>query len=162
MTAEFHIRHLEPSDYPYIISVINDWWGGRKMADMLPKLFFVHFRQTSFATEQGENIIGFLVGFVSQTFSNEAYIHFAGVHPDFRKKGLGRALYERFYNSTKKLGCNVVRCVTSPVNKESVSFHLRMGFSIEPGSKNVDGIPVAENFDGRGEDRVLFYKALDV
>ena len=158
---EFHIRHLEPSDYPYIISVINDWWGGRRMADMLPKLFFVHFRQTSFVAEQGENIVGFLVGFVSQTFSNEAYIHFVGVHPDLRKKGLGCALYERFFTSTKKLGCNVVRCVTSPINKRSVSFHLRMGFSIEPGSKNVDSIPVAEDYDGSGEDRVLFYKALD-
>ena len=128
---------------------------------MLPKLFFVHFRQTSFVAEQGENIVGFLVGFVSQTFSNEAYIHFVGVHPDFRKKGLGRALYERFFDSTKKRGCNVVRCVTSPVNKGSVSFHLRMGFYIEPGLKNVDTIPVVEDYDGRGEDRVLFYKALD-
>ena len=159
--VEFRIRHLEPSDFPYIISVINDWWGGRRMADMLPKLFFVHFRQTSFVAEQGENIIGFLVGFVSQTFSNEAYIHFVGVHPDFRKKGLGRALYEQFFDSTKKLGCNVVRCVTSPVNKGSISFHLRMGFYFEPGSKNVDTIPVVENYDGTSEDRVLFYKVLD-
>ncbi|MGA7144734.1 MAG: GNAT family N-acetyltransferase [Desulfobacterales bacterium] len=160
--VEFHMRHLEPADYPYIISVIDDWWGGRRMADMLPKLFFVHFRQTSFVAEQGENILGFIVGFVSQTFSSEAYIHFAGVHPDFRKKGLGCALYERFFDSTKKLGCNVVRCVTSSVNKGSVSFHLRMGFSIEPGSKNIDNIPVVENYDGSGEDRVLFYRALDV
>jgi predicted GNAT superfamily acetyltransferase len=158
--VEFRIRHLAPSDYPYLISVINDWWGGRRMADMLPKLFFDHFRQTSFVAEKGENIVGFLVGFVSQTFSNEAYIHFAGVHPDFRNKGLGCALYERFFNSTKKLGCNIVRCVTSPVNKGSVSFHLRMGFSFEPGSRNIDGIPVVEDYDGRGEDRVLFYKTL--
>jgi hypothetical protein len=37
-----------------------------------------------------------------------------------------------------------------------------MGFSIEPGSKNIDNIPVVENYDGSGEDRVLFYRALDV
>ena len=37
------IRNAEPSDYPPIISVINEWWGGRNMADILPKLFFVHF-----------------------------------------------------------------------------------------------------------------------
>ena len=75
--------------------------------------------------------------------------------------GLGRAPYEQFFDATKKLGCNVFRCVTSPVNKGSVSFQLRMGFYIELGSKNVDTIPVVENYDGRGEDRVLFYKALD-
>ena len=161
MMVDVHIRHLESSDYPHIISVINDWWGGRSMADMLPKLFFIHFRQTSFVAEYRENIVGFLVGFVSQTLSDEAYIHFVGVHPDFRMKGLGGELYERFFDSTKKLGCNVVRCVTSPVNKGSISFHLRMGFSIEEGTKNIGNIQVVENYDGKGEDRVLFFKRLD-
>ncbi|MFZ5502956.1 MAG: GNAT family N-acetyltransferase [Pseudomonadota bacterium] len=155
-----HIRHLEQSDYPFIISVVNEWWGGRNMADMLPKLFFVHFRQTSFVAERDGKIVGFLVGFVSQTFHNEAYIHFAGVHPEFRKKGLGCALYEQFFEVVKGLGCSVVRCITSPVNKESVSFHLRMSFSMEPSEKIAEGIPVSESYDGRGEDRVLFYKKL--
>ena len=155
------IRHAEPSDYPSIIAVVNEWWGGRSMANMLPKLFFVHFRQTSFVAEHGGNVVGFLVGFISQTFSNEAYIHFAGVHPGFRKKGLGRALYERFLDGVKKEGCGVVRCVTSPVNKGSVSFHRRMGFAMEPTKRSIEGIPVAEDYDGKGEDRVLFYKRLD-
>ena len=35
------------------------------MADMLPKLFFVHFRQTSFVAGHGDSIAGFLIGFVS-------------------------------------------------------------------------------------------------
>ena len=156
-----HIRHLETSDYPSIISVVNEWWGGRNMADMLPKLFFVHFRQTSFVAEHDGNIVGFLVGFVSQTLSNEAYIHFSGVHPEFRKKGLGCALYKRFFKAVKDVGCSVVRCVTSPINKESVSFHLRLGFSVEPGKKDIEGVHVCENYDGKGEDRVLFYKMLD-
>jgi ribosomal protein S18 acetylase RimI-like enzyme len=155
-----HIRHIEPADYPPIISVVNEWWGGRNMVHMLPKLFFVHFRQTSFVAEHDGNVVGFLVGFVSQTFSAEAYIHFVGVHPEFRKRGLGCALYERFFEAAKTVGCGVVRCVTSPVNKGSVSFHLRMGFAIEPSKRSVDGIPVAENYDGKGEDRVLFYKRL--
>jgi GNAT superfamily N-acetyltransferase len=161
MIADTHIRHLESTDYPYIISVVNDWWGGRSMAHMLPKLFFIHFRQTSFLAEHRGKIVGFLVGFVSQTFSDEAYIHFVGVHPEFRMKGLGYALYERFFDSTKKLGCNVVRCVTSPINKGSILFHLKMGFSVEQSTKNIDNIPVVKNYDGKGEDRVLFYKTLD-
>lgn len=46
------IRHAEASDYGSIIAVLNDWWDGRSMADMLPKVFFVHFRDTSFVAEQ--------------------------------------------------------------------------------------------------------------
>jgi len=158
---EVKIRHIEPSDYPSIISVVNDWWGGRIMNDMLPKLFFVHFRQSSFVATQGEDIVGFLVGFLSQTYPEEAYIHFVGVHPDFRKHGIGNSLYEQFFNAVKNAGCNIVRCVTAPVNKESILFHQRLGFSIEKGNKLIDGIAVAENYDGRGGDRVLFYKMFD-
>ena len=91
----------------------------------------------------------------------EAYIHFAGVHPEFRKRGVGCVLYERFFEVIEKEGREVVRCVTSPVNKESVSFHLRMGFTMETGKRSIEGIPVAENYDGKGEDRVLFYKELN-
>jgi GNAT superfamily N-acetyltransferase len=158
---EFFIRHVEPSDYQPIISVINDWWGGRKMSDMLPKLFFVHFRQTSFVAEIEGRIVGFIIGFLSQTFPTEAYIHFAGIHPDFRKCGLGRTLYERFFETMKKLGRKVVSCVTSPMNKDSIAFHLRMGFTIEPSESMVDDIPVSKNYDGPGGDRVLFSKTVD-
>jgi hypothetical protein len=37
----------------------------------------------------------------------------------------------------------------------------RMGFLIESGNKPVDGISVFENYDGVGEDRVLFSKRLN-
>lgn len=156
----FYFRYAEASDYQPIISVVNEWWGGRIMADMLPKLFFVHFRQTSFVVEKNGDIIGFLIGFVSQTFPDEAYIHFVGVHPEYRKNGLGRALYERFFQAVKELGRSRIRCVTSPMNKGSIAFHLRMGFSMEPSEEIVEGISVVKDYDGRGEDRVLFSKLL--
>ena len=85
-----------------------------------------------------------------------------GVHPEFRKNGLARALYERFFAAARKLGCRTVRCVTSPVNKGSIAFHRRMGFSVEDSDQIVDGIPVVEGYDGKGEGRVLFYKFLDI
>ena len=155
------IRHVEPADYQPIISVLNNWWGGRNMSDMLPKLFFLHFRETSFVAEAEGKIVGFLIGFLSQTFPDHAYIHFAGVHPDYRRKGLAGELYWHFFEITRNHGCRVVHCVTSPVNKASIAFHLRMGFSIEPGGKLIEGIPVAENYDGYGGDRVLFVRLLD-
>ena len=61
------VRHLEPTDYEQIIAVIDEWWGGRRMTDMLPKLFFVLFESTSFVAEFEGNIVGFLVGFIRKT-----------------------------------------------------------------------------------------------
>ena len=154
------IRHAEPSDYAPIISTLNGWWGGRSMSDMLPKLFFVHFRETNFVAEENGEIIGFLIGFLSQTFADEAYVHFIGVHPDFRKRGVGKALYKRFFEAVRQHGRTIVRCVTSPVNRGSIAFHTRLGFQVEPQETIVDGVAVYRNYDGPGNDRVLFVKRL--
>ncbi len=62
------IRHAEPSDYQPIISVMNDWWGGRNMSDILRKLFFVHFRETNFVAESEGKIVGFLIVFCLKRF----------------------------------------------------------------------------------------------
>jgi ribosomal protein S18 acetylase RimI-like enzyme len=143
------IRHLEPADYGRVIAVVDEWWGGRQMAAMLPKLFFVHFRDTSFAADDGDELAGFLCGFRSQTHDDEAYVHFVGVAPAQRGSGLGRALYERFFAAVAPR--TVVRAVTSPVNEKSVAFHRTIGFEVER---------VDEDHDGHGQARVLLLKRL--
>ena len=121
------------------------------MRDMLPRLFFVHFRETSFVAEQGGELVGFLCGFLSQTYPEEAYCHFVGVHPAQRGTGLARELYERLFAVARARGRTLVRCVTSPVNEGSLAFHARLGFEVE---KEVD------DYDGAGEPRVLLMKRL--
>jgi ribosomal protein S18 acetylase RimI-like enzyme len=155
------IRHAEDHDYKAIISTLDEWWGGRRMAPMLPKLFFVHFCPTSFVAEQDGLIVGFVVGFVSHSYPDEGYIHFVGVHPDFRKAGLGHQLYECVFEAMRRIGCGTVRFVTSPSNKGSIAFHLRLGFKPEISEKvAADAVSVFEDYDGPGEDRVLFSKKL--
>jgi predicted GNAT superfamily acetyltransferase len=44
------------------------------MRDMLPRLFFVHFRGTSFVAERDGELVGFLAGFLSQTEPEDAYV----------------------------------------------------------------------------------------
>ena len=66
------IRNAEPSDHA---RVIDEWWDGRPMAAMLPKLCSVHFRGTSFVAEDDGALAGLLCGFRSQTHADEAYVH---------------------------------------------------------------------------------------
>jgi ribosomal protein S18 acetylase RimI-like enzyme len=146
------IRHAEPADYGRVIGRVNAWWGGRDMAPMLPRLFFVHFEGTSYVVDDDEGqLAAFLIGFLSQTDPEEAYVHFVGVAPGRRGEGLGRKLYERFFEESRAHGRTRVRCVTSPANAESVAFHEALGFETER---------VAHDYDGPGEDRVLFVKTL--
>lgn len=138
------IRPLEPADYGRVIAVVDEWWGGRSVAAMLPKLFFVHFADTSFAAEEDGRLIGFLCGFRSQSLPDEAYVHFVGVDPARRGGGLARSLYERFFAAVAPRA--VVRAVTSPVNEASVAFHRAVGFEVER---------IDESYDGRDAARVL-------
>lgn len=80
-----------------------------------------------------------------------ACVHFIGVGPRWRKQGLGRALYERFFDLCKKHGRSEVHCITSPPNLRSVEFHRQMGFDVKG--------PVAD-YDGPGIDRYVFVRYL--
>jgi len=154
------LRHMESSDYETISPLLNDWWGGRPISGLLPRLFFEHFRPTSFVVEVDSRLKGFLVGFRSQTNPSVAYIHFVGVAPESRRKGYGRILYEHFFDIARDLGCSEVHSLTSPVNTGSVHFHRCMGFRILKGNGDVDGMSVHLNHAGPGQHRVLFRKPL--
>ena len=102
------IRSVEGTDYYVMSPLINEWWNGRQMSDMLPKLFFDHFQNTSFIAEEKGEIIGFLIGFLSQSHMNEAYIHFVGVHPEHRGTKIGKQLYSHFFDVIKQNGRNTI------------------------------------------------------
>lgn len=79
--GKYNIRECNGGDdYKQVIGSVDDWWGGRRMTPMLPRLFFENFCETSFVTEipqaQGVDepaeIVGFLCGFVSPSLPKEA------------------------------------------------------------------------------------------
>jgi GNAT superfamily N-acetyltransferase len=150
------IRNSKPSDHQRIISVMKDWWGGRDLTWMLPKLFLVHFCDTSFIIEKSEDLMAFLIGFLSQSKPNEGYIHLVGVHPDYRDMGLGEFLYHQFFQICKANDRDTIRSCTSPVNKGSIEFHRKIGFNILKGNAEVDGIQVSLDYNGPGDSKVLF------
>ncbi len=154
------IRNALPSDHKTVVSVIPEWWGGRDLRSSMPKLFFIHFGSTSFIAEQDGRLCGFLVGFLSQDHPKEGYIHFAGVHPDFRNQGLGKKLYHYFYNHCRTHSRTIVRSCTAPENKSSIGFHQRMGFAMEPGDLVEDGIPVTLHYLWENDRKVVFKKEL--
>lgn len=154
------IRPLAPEDYDHVTAVVDEWWGGRAVRANVPRLFFEHFGTTSFAIGPAGRPEAFLIGFVSQSQPHLAYIHFVGVAPAARAQGLGRRLYERFFERVGSMGCTEVQCITSPVNTGSIAFHRSMGFSLLAGTGTVDGVPVALDHAGKGQHRVRFRKLL--
>jgi ribosomal protein S18 acetylase RimI-like enzyme len=147
------LRVARPDDYDTIIAVVDGWWG-RPIAGALQRVFLDHFFPTSLVAERADGdsrMVGFLVGFSSPADDSTAYIHFVGVDPAERGTGLGRALYDAFFDAMRGYGRTEVRAVTSPVNVGSIAFHRSLGFSVSD--------PIAD-YDGAGADRVLFSRAL--
>ena len=155
------IRTGRPSDHKNVISVMPEWWDGRDLTSMLPKVFFIHFHNTIFIAEVENELVGFLVGFLSQSEDNVGYIHFVGVHPDFRKAGIGRRLYHQFYEFCRVNDRSTIKSCTSPINKLSIDFHSRMGFITESGDGTIDGVVVTKDYLGKNGPKVLFKKELD-
>jgi ribosomal protein S18 acetylase RimI-like enzyme len=147
---EIRVRAADPADYDRIIAVVDDWWG-RPVHHILPRLFLDHFHDTSFVAEDGAELVGFLIGFLSPSLPDAAYIHFVGVNPRFRGNGLARLLYERFFQLATAGGRTVVRAVTAPVNSPSIAFHAALGFSVTG--------PVT-GYDGPSDRKMVFERRL--
>lgn len=156
LPKDLKIRNSKPSDHHRIIAVLKKWWGGRDLTWMLPKLFLIHFNNTSFVIERGDELIAFLIGFLSSAETKEGYIHFAGVHPDYRGIGLGAYLYDRFFQICRENNRNIVRSCTSPVNKGSIEFHKKLGFNISIGNAEIDRIQVTLDYNKPDDPKVLF------
>ncbi|MBX7555507.1 GNAT family N-acetyltransferase [Streptomyces sp. tea 10] len=167
-TSEIAFRALHEDDFTLISQTLANWWddwgdpGATAQRQLLlPPLFFQHFSDTSTAAVDATGeIVGYLVGFLSQSRVNESYIHFVGVHPNKQGQGLGATLYTRFFDLCVRRGVTKVSCVTSPGNTGSIGFHRAMGFDIVPGRLGPEGVDVQPNYDGPGLDRVCFTKSL--
>jgi ribosomal protein S18 acetylase RimI-like enzyme len=163
-TAEIRFRRPTESDHAIVVTRVDHWWGGRRLHDLLPRLWFQHFTGTSWIAETPDGAIaGFLVGFVSPDHPTLAYVHMVATDPNIRRKGLGADLYRRFFDDVRARGVEEVRAITWPGNRVSVVFHRAMGFEPVdgPGSQNIYGTTAFADYDYPGEDRVVFRRRLD-
>ncbi|MFC9241049.1 GNAT family N-acetyltransferase [Streptomyces decoyicus] len=169
LPGDLTLRRPVPSDHPRLQVALAEWWGGlggeagalqRQL--LVPRFFLQHFADTSFLVERPDRTLhAFLIGFLSQTDPRTAYIHFVGVCPEGRRDGVGSALYDHFFTTARAAGRDQVRCITSPNNRNSIAYHARMGFRLEPGDRtDDDGVPVHADYDGPGLDRVSFVREL--
>jgi GNAT superfamily N-acetyltransferase len=132
----------------------------RPVRGLLPRLFFEHFRPSSFALETNGATEGFLVGFRSQSSPTIAYIHFVGVSPSSRGRGYGRMLYERFFEAVpawaaRECGASLRRSI--PARLLFIDAWALKSF---PENGKIDEFSVVLDHAGKGQHRVLFRKQL--
>jgi L-amino acid N-acyltransferase YncA len=83
-----------------------------------------------------------------------------GVAPELRRSGLAQQLYEKFFTLAISQQCRTVRAITAPVNQRSIAFHRQMGFALELGDGEAEGVPVVLDHAGPEQARVCFLRQL--
>jgi N-acetylglutamate synthase-like GNAT family acetyltransferase len=144
------IRIASPADYDAIASVIDEWWG-RPILHSLPRLFLDLFHSSSLIIDGANGPDAFLIGILSPSQADQAYIHFVGVAPHARRHGYGRLLYQEFFQRARADGRKRVSAITAPVNLRSAEFHRALGFRV---SGPVHG------YNGPGHDVLVFDREL--
>lgn len=163
MSSDFRFRRPVETDHARLVGQVDEWWSGRKLHQLLPRLWLQHFTGTSWVLEDSRgSLIGFLVGFISPDHPDQAYVHMVATSPNHRGAGLGRALYERFFEDVKARGVRRVTAITWPGNRISVGFHRALGFTPfdGPGTQRLYGTPAYPDYDAEGDDRVVFSREL--
>jgi ribosomal protein S18 acetylase RimI-like enzyme len=158
VTDELRFRRPTEDDFLPIVRVVDEWWGGRRLHHLLPRLWFQHFTGTSWVAETDDGrLAGFLVGFVSPDRPAEAYVHMVAANPNLRRRGVGRRLYDRFIDDVRDRGARRVTAITWPGNRSAIAFHRAIGFSLDdgPGSQPIYGVPAFSDYDEDRDDKAV-------
>lgn len=128
------IRPITMEDYRYILNYAEGWWGNTgQLRFFLKKDYLYGSRRINLVAEEGEKIIGFLFGQVSQDEDGEkeGIIFLVCVHPAYRKQHIATYLYEQFALEVRQRGGRKLKAVTYKGNTSSLSFHKKLGFELQ-------------------------------
>jgi GNAT superfamily N-acetyltransferase len=163
-TRDLEFRHPAETDQPRIVGVIDDWFGGRHVRQLVGRWWFRHAASTSWIVEDGAGSpVGVLLAQRSQDRPTEAVLHLVAVHPSHRRRGIGRALVDSFLADVAATRVALVTAVASPGEPIVNAFFAAVGFRIEdgPGSQNRYGTPAWPDYEAPGEDRVIHVRRLE-
>lgn len=144
-----HIRGLEKPDFDHLVSVLDRWWGGPAGQHAHPVFYYELGEHARVAEYDGE-IVGFLLGFITGGSEPVGYIHLVGIHPDHRRRGVGKVLYESFIARCAEAGVHRLKTIAATGAEGQLDFHESLGFTAE----------VVEDYAGPGRARVVFTRAL--
>lgn len=156
-------RRPVETDHARIIRLVEHWWGDRRARPLAVRAWFRHFTGTSWVVEDATGrSLGFLIGYRSPDHPTRAVIQLVGVDPNHRRRGLGRALVERFVDDVRRVGVRTIEAVTAPDARAAIAFHRALGFQPDdgPGTMRLYGTPATPDLEGEGEDRVLLLRDL--
>jgi L-amino acid N-acyltransferase YncA len=142
------IRGITKRDFDYIVSVFDHWWGGPSSERASP-FFFHELGQYALIAEDDGQVVGFLLGLVAAG-STTGYVHLVGIDPNYRRRGVGKRLYQHFCLACQQKGLRQLKAIGMVGHEGSARFHSALGFEVRE----------LADYAGPGRARVVFTKQL--
>jgi len=97
---------------------------------------FEHYLDSwlSFVDKEDKQIVGFVFAQMIEYMSNipkAVWIENLGVHPSYRRRGIGQQLMKKVAQEAKKKGAKAVTSAIMPDNPRSVMLHKKVGFFMD-------------------------------
>ncbi|MDP8214404.1 MAG: GNAT family N-acetyltransferase, partial [Candidatus Euphemobacter frigidus] len=93
------------------------------------KIMLRYFQNTCFIAEAGDNIVGFLMGFVSPVHENTYFLWQVGVSPAKQGKGVGKLLLKAMESCVKEMGGRRIEVTVDPENEPSLRLFRSLGYT---------------------------------
>jgi len=143
------VRGITKSDYDFIVSVLDRWWGGPSGVPAHP-MFFFELGDHALVAELDGSIVGFLFGFGVDRPEPTGYVHMVGIHPDHRRAGIGKILYAAFTERCRERGAVRMKTIAVSGDEVAIAFHRALGFDV---TEEAD-------YAGPGRSRLVFTRRL--
>ena len=137
-----------PAVLAEILADLPAFWGGRDMRALHHPVWLHQFASDAVVAREDEVLVGYLLGAV--TAQGLAYAHVIAVRTETRGRGVGRRLYEEFFDGAQRHGASRVDAITTMANTASIAFHDKLGFTAD----------VLTDYAGPDAPRILFSRPL--
>lgn len=155
------VRNAFTGDFLEVAKMAKEWGDIVVEREAIYHIFIEHFGNTCFIAEDRGQMIGYLLGFRSQRYPEQAYVHQIQVAPGTRGNGVGRRLFNQFQSTVKDMGCTKIYAVTRPENKYCKFFHKGMGFNhVASDTFDVEGVKATKDYNGPGKHMVVWCKEI--
>ncbi len=159
---QFDIRQPDEKEFIQVYAFVSHCPPLERYFEHFYKIMLRYFRNTCFMVKYQEQVVGFVLGFISQTQEATYFLWQIGVDPLLQGTGLGKILLQEVEKGIKRQGANRIEVTVDPENAPSRQLFEKMGYaniSVKEGDTvEVDGYTAVKDYYRPNRHFMLYEK----
>lgn len=159
-----NIRKAREEDFLAVYRFVSSCPPLEKYFEHFYKIMLRYFQNTCFIAEEGDEIVGFLMGFISPVHESTYFLWQVGVSPTTQGKGVGKLLLKAMESCVKEMGGKRIEVTVDPENEPSLRLFESSGY-VNISRQEGEAVHVLENlavkdYYSPGRHFILFEKLI--